>query len=327
MGFASGVHYVHPDKPAELWINEVGVAPSHQRRGLGKRLLQAIFARGRESAAGRPGCSPATSNGPAVRLYRAAGGSGPGRPASDVHLPAGRSRRSQSRALQLDRSGLLAAGTAVALSACRAGNSDGGGARLAAGDSGSPASSNVAPSSWASTSTPPVTCSSRSRTAAASSCSGAWTTAWRGPNSPAHAADRPAIRRRFRTSGIVHDARSRQPDHGRSPRRHQLYRGIAPREAGAGTEQRHRGRAGHPRFPRLPAAGSPRLGAPRFLRRAAGFLPGASNGEGLLDHVLSFREQPAALSDTGGSPCRRSRPAADGSWRAAPRAQEPTKRA
>lgn len=24
IGFASGVHYVHPDKPPELWINEVG---------------------------------------------------------------------------------------------------------------------------------------------------------------------------------------------------------------------------------------------------------------------------------------------------------------
>jgi hypothetical protein len=28
VGFASGVHYIHPDKPPELWINEVGVAPA-----------------------------------------------------------------------------------------------------------------------------------------------------------------------------------------------------------------------------------------------------------------------------------------------------------
>ena len=28
VGFASGVHYVHPDKRPELWINEVGVAPA-----------------------------------------------------------------------------------------------------------------------------------------------------------------------------------------------------------------------------------------------------------------------------------------------------------
>ena len=33
VGFVSAVLYVHPDKPSpELWINEVGVAPSHQRR-------------------------------------------------------------------------------------------------------------------------------------------------------------------------------------------------------------------------------------------------------------------------------------------------------
>ena len=25
VGFASAVHYVHPDKPPELWINEMGV--------------------------------------------------------------------------------------------------------------------------------------------------------------------------------------------------------------------------------------------------------------------------------------------------------------
>jgi aminoglycoside 6'-N-acetyltransferase I len=28
-GFATAVHYVHPDKKPELWINEVGVAPTH----------------------------------------------------------------------------------------------------------------------------------------------------------------------------------------------------------------------------------------------------------------------------------------------------------
>src|SRR5262245_21824670 len=36
VGFASAVDYVHPDKPSpELWINEVGVASSHQGRGIG----------------------------------------------------------------------------------------------------------------------------------------------------------------------------------------------------------------------------------------------------------------------------------------------------
>ena len=35
VGFVSAVHYVHPDKPAELFINEVGVAPTHRHKGLG----------------------------------------------------------------------------------------------------------------------------------------------------------------------------------------------------------------------------------------------------------------------------------------------------
>jgi GNAT superfamily N-acetyltransferase len=39
IGFASGVDHVHPDKPAELWINEVGVAPGERRRGVGRQVV------------------------------------------------------------------------------------------------------------------------------------------------------------------------------------------------------------------------------------------------------------------------------------------------
>ena len=53
VGFASAVHYVHPDKPPELWVNEVGVAETHQRRGLATGLLRALFAAAR--AARLPG--------------------------------------------------------------------------------------------------------------------------------------------------------------------------------------------------------------------------------------------------------------------------------
>jgi aminoglycoside 6'-N-acetyltransferase I len=74
VGFASAVHYVHPDKPPQLWINEVGVSPSHQGRGVGKKVLSALLAIGREL-----GCSEAwvltdADNAPARALYRAAGG-------------------------------------------------------------------------------------------------------------------------------------------------------------------------------------------------------------------------------------------------------------
>lgn len=74
VGFASAVHYVHPDKPPQLWINEVGVAPSHQRQGLASRLLALMMALAREL-----GCSEAwvltdAENQAARATYRAAGG-------------------------------------------------------------------------------------------------------------------------------------------------------------------------------------------------------------------------------------------------------------
>jgi GNAT superfamily N-acetyltransferase len=74
VGFVSAVHYVHPDKPRpELWINEIGVAATHQRRGLGTRLLRALFA-----AARGLGCAEACvltdrANTAAMRLYAVAG--------------------------------------------------------------------------------------------------------------------------------------------------------------------------------------------------------------------------------------------------------------
>ena len=74
VGFASAVHYVHPDKAPQLWINEVGVAPAHHRRGMGRALLAALLERGRSL-----GCSEAwvlteEDNEPARGLYRALGG-------------------------------------------------------------------------------------------------------------------------------------------------------------------------------------------------------------------------------------------------------------
>jgi aminoglycoside 6'-N-acetyltransferase I len=74
VGFASAVHYVHPDKPMEMWINEVGVAPTHQRQGLGKRVLQAMFAHGRELGCREAWVLTSPANGAAIRLYESAGG-------------------------------------------------------------------------------------------------------------------------------------------------------------------------------------------------------------------------------------------------------------
>jgi ribosomal protein S18 acetylase RimI-like enzyme len=74
VGFVSAVDYIHPDKPAELWINETGVAPSHQGRGIAKQMLNAMLDHGRAM-----GCMSAwvltdRTNAAASALYRAAGG-------------------------------------------------------------------------------------------------------------------------------------------------------------------------------------------------------------------------------------------------------------
>lgn len=70
VGFVSAVLYEHPDKTApELWINEFGVSPAHQRQGLGAALLDALLAHARAL-----GCSEAwvltdRNNAKAKRLY------------------------------------------------------------------------------------------------------------------------------------------------------------------------------------------------------------------------------------------------------------------
>jgi aminoglycoside 6'-N-acetyltransferase I len=74
VGFVSAVHYVHPDKPPELWINEVGVAPGFQRQGLGRRLLDRTLALGRELGCANAWVLTDDANVAAMRLYQAAGG-------------------------------------------------------------------------------------------------------------------------------------------------------------------------------------------------------------------------------------------------------------
>ncbi len=74
IGMVTAIHYVHPDKPPELWIDEVAVGVGHRRRGLGRRMLERMLEHGREL-----GCTGAwvlteRDNARAERLYAAAGG-------------------------------------------------------------------------------------------------------------------------------------------------------------------------------------------------------------------------------------------------------------
>ena len=74
VGMASAVCYVHPDKPRELWINEVGVADSHRRRGIGRSLLDALLEEGRSLGCVEAWVLTERSNGPAMALYASTGG-------------------------------------------------------------------------------------------------------------------------------------------------------------------------------------------------------------------------------------------------------------
>lgn len=74
VGFVSGVHYVHPDKPAELWINEVSVAPTHLRRGVAQSLLRMLFETGRSLGCTQAWVLTDRDNTAAMRLYASVGG-------------------------------------------------------------------------------------------------------------------------------------------------------------------------------------------------------------------------------------------------------------
>jgi aminoglycoside 6'-N-acetyltransferase I len=75
IGFASAVHYVHPDAAQpELWINEVGVAGPYRRRGIGGALVRALLARAREAGCAEAWVLTERSNREAMHLYASLGG-------------------------------------------------------------------------------------------------------------------------------------------------------------------------------------------------------------------------------------------------------------
>ena len=73
VGMITAVDYVHPDKAPQLWINEVGVAPSHQRRGIGRRLLDAMLAHGRALGCTEAWLGTEETNTAARALYEGTG--------------------------------------------------------------------------------------------------------------------------------------------------------------------------------------------------------------------------------------------------------------
>ncbi|MEO6222061.1 MAG: GNAT family N-acetyltransferase [Vicinamibacterales bacterium] len=73
VGMITAVDYIHPDKAPQLWINEVGVAPEYQRRGLARRLLREMLNHGRHLGCTEAWLGTEHENAPARGLYVDAG--------------------------------------------------------------------------------------------------------------------------------------------------------------------------------------------------------------------------------------------------------------
>ena len=74
IGFVSALDYWHPDKPRELWINEVGVTSTWQRRGIGTELMQATLDHARALGCVEAWVGTDAKNPAALALYRKLGG-------------------------------------------------------------------------------------------------------------------------------------------------------------------------------------------------------------------------------------------------------------
>jgi len=74
VGFASGVAYVHPDKPLEMFVDELGVAPTHRRRGIATRVLRALLDRARALGCREAWVLTDRENAAAMATYAGLGG-------------------------------------------------------------------------------------------------------------------------------------------------------------------------------------------------------------------------------------------------------------
>jgi aminoglycoside 6'-N-acetyltransferase I len=77
VGMASAVHYVHhvhPDKVAQMFINEVGVSEADEGRGIGKKLIAALLHRAAELGCTEAWTATEPGNARAQSLFAMAGG-------------------------------------------------------------------------------------------------------------------------------------------------------------------------------------------------------------------------------------------------------------
>jgi ribosomal protein S18 acetylase RimI-like enzyme len=71
VGQLSAVIHRHPDsRPTELYIDEIGVSPAYQRKGIATQLIEMAFAEGRKLGCVEAWLGTETDNSPALALYK-----------------------------------------------------------------------------------------------------------------------------------------------------------------------------------------------------------------------------------------------------------------
>lgn len=74
IGMATGIAYVHPDKPLQMFVNELGVSARWAGRGIGKRLMSALLARARALGCTEAWVATEEGNAAARAVYAGLGG-------------------------------------------------------------------------------------------------------------------------------------------------------------------------------------------------------------------------------------------------------------
>ena len=82
VGQCAAVIHRHPDKPSELYVDELGVSPAWQRRGIGRELMRRILDEGRARGCEEAWLGTEPDNAAANALYAGLGGD----PVETFHL-------------------------------------------------------------------------------------------------------------------------------------------------------------------------------------------------------------------------------------------------
>lgn len=74
VGQCAAVVHTHPDKPTELFLDEIGVTPNLRRKGIARNLMKALFALADEAGIEECWVGTEEANAPARALYETMSG-------------------------------------------------------------------------------------------------------------------------------------------------------------------------------------------------------------------------------------------------------------